>query len=102
MLTRSEKKLFYLIQNDRVNEFASLYFGSSHLNKMTTNSEGTSFIGESVKRGALKIAELLIKDDENLPYIMDSRGNLPLAYLSIIRPNADIIDLFQIHQIHSI
>jgi len=96
-MTNSEKKLFRLIQNDDLEKFKESFLNNSYINKDVLNSEGISLIGESVKRGSIKIAGFIISEEEGLIDSIDSKGNKPLAYAGIIEPNEEMINLFKKH-----
>lgn len=95
MLSRSEKKLFSYIQNDNLFMFSESYLNNESIRKDALNSEDSTFIGESVKRGAIEIANFLLNEEPELLHSVDGRGNHPLSYIGILEPNRKMIELFE-------
>lgn len=94
-MTHSEKKLFYLIQSDNRSGFEDLYSYGNYVNKQVENSQGVTLLGEAVKRNALRIAEFIIDENPSEMTRADSKGNLPLSYLSLLEPKKEMIELFE-------
>lgn len=93
-LTHSEKLLFKLIQNDQVNKFIEIYDSSEFIRKDAVNSERTSYLGESVKRSALKIAEFLLKEPDIINKL-DGNKNKALSYIRMFGSlDHELIKLF--------
>jgi ankyrin repeat protein len=93
-INHSEADLFRYIQTDNVNAFIERYEGSEDIRKDTINSEKTTYLGECVKRCALKIAGYITKNSNEID-VIDGNGNKAISYVKLFNKNDIVmIDLF--------
>lgn len=93
-INHSEADLFRYIQTDNINAFMERYESSEYVRKETLNSEQTTYLGECVKRCALKIANYIINDSNEIN-VIDGNGNKAIAYVKLFNKNdMRMIDLF--------
>lgn len=81
MLSNGEKKLFELINNDMLKEFAYLFQNGVSINKFAENQAGQSLLGSAIEKKAYGIVQYLI-DVPGLISQRDRHGRTPLMYLS--------------------
>lgn len=94
--SRTEKKLFLLVQSDDIKAFKDIY-SRGLFDKEVHNSQGLSLLSESVRRGATKIADFMLEQNPEEMSKLDMNNREPLSYLSPLRSNEDMVYIFKAH-----